>query len=104
MQLKDSFGNETGISFSNLNTKPDLARSVSIYTAQRRECIEQLSIYNKASKRPSEHSDGLFDVFAHSHKQPEWQPIYASSCAGISSSSAGKISTPPTAPATRRIS
>ena len=104
MQLKDSFGNETGISFSNLNTKPDLARSVSIYTAQRRECIEQLSIYNKASKRPSEHSDGLFDVFAHSHKQPEWQPFYASSCAGISSSSAGKISTPPTAPATRRIS
>ena len=24
MQLKNSFGNETGISFSNLNTKPDL--------------------------------------------------------------------------------
>ena len=38
------------------------------------------------------------------NKQPEWQPFYASSCAGISSSSAGKISTPPTAPATRRIS
>ena len=86
MQLKDSFGNETGISFSNLNTKPDLARSVSIYTAQRRECIEQLSIYNKASKRPSEHSDGLFDVFFFFYKQPELQPFFSSSSSVLSSS------------------
>ena len=32
MQLKDSFGNETSISFSNLNTKPNLSRSVFQFT------------------------------------------------------------------------
>ncbi|ASK26826.1 outer membrane lipoprotein chaperone LolA [Neisseria chenwenguii] len=32
MQLKDSFGNETTISFSGLNTKPNLSRSVFKFT------------------------------------------------------------------------
>ncbi len=32
MQLKDSFGNETSISFSNLNTKPNLSRNTFKFT------------------------------------------------------------------------
>ena len=32
MQLKDSFGNETAISFNNINTKPGLARSTFTFT------------------------------------------------------------------------
>lgn len=32
MELKDSFGNQTSISFSNLNTKPNLSRSIFNFT------------------------------------------------------------------------
>ena len=38
MQLKNSFGNETGISFSNLNTKPDLG---SVHNSSRGNLLAQ---------------------------------------------------------------